>query len=574
MSCPTQDELRHWVFGRIHDAQIDAISNHLSDCDNCTQFVERLDGETDELICLARSADSGAAVSNSFERMMQDVAPLMNRAQELDKVLDAGQIRDYQLLEPLGRGGMGAVYRAMHTRLKREVAVKLLLPRRAGSVAAVEHFQREMEAVGRLDHPNIVRALDAGEHEEVPYLVMELVSGRDAQAIVDENGPMDVADACEIVRQAAMGLQYAHEQGIVHRDVKPSNLMLADDGNVLVMDLGLARLQSELVDPTQDPMVLGSYSYMAPEQLENSETATPSSDVYGLGGSLYFLLGGQPPHLGRPTERDRMFEDRLAAKMAPIETLRTGLPSRLVSTLGRMLDTDPASRISSASDVAKLLAPFTRGANLSQSRGSHGRLLNRLFWPAVVAAVGTLFCVAIFFHFRFMPSVADEMQHWLESPVKEVTYRLDVVSEGRSAIVSVCPGEEIAVRIQNESGGWRESRGWDLLELRLEHEDAFALYQRYWPDVNERDVFPHDGQEAPMGLRSLSLVKRSESGRLMVESRDDVRSLRLLELANGEVLVAESIANGAVTEYRFDSIADMDAAFDELAALIDGHCEE
>ena len=184
---------------------------------------------------------------------------------------------------------MGTVYKALHTRLKRLVALKLLPEHRTQNPEALARFQREMEAVGQLDHPHLVRAHDAGEAEGQHYLVMEFLDGIDLAHLVRRTGPFLVADACEAVRQAAMGLQHAHEHGLVHRDVKPSNLMLSTDGMVKVLDLGLARLCPETPveeDVTASGQVMGSADYMAPEQCLDARDVDGRADIYSLGGTL------------------------------------------------------------------------------------------------------------------------------------------------------------------------------------------------------------------------------------------------------------------------------------------------
>jgi serine/threonine protein kinase len=197
-------------------------------------------------------------------------------------------VREYKLLAELGKGGMGTVYRALHTKLDREVALKILPAERTKDPEAVDRFQREMKAVGKLEHPHIVRATDAGEQDGTHFLVMEYVEGLDLSELVQVIGPLPVADACEVIRQAAVGLQAAHEHGMVHRDIKPSNLMLAANGRVKILDLGLALLDPQRGDVddegggrdlTSDGQIMGTFDYMAPEQAGDSHGVDIRADI-------------------------------------------------------------------------------------------------------------------------------------------------------------------------------------------------------------------------------------------------------------------------------------------------------
>ncbi len=212
-----------------------------------------------------------------------------------------GRLRDYQLLEEIGEGGMGTVYRALHTELEKIVALKVLPTEQTKDERAVNRFKREMKAVGKVDHPNIVRATDAGEVDGTHFLVMEYVEGIDLSKLVKRVGPVPIADACELVRQAAIGLQHAHEHGLVHRDVKPSNLILAKNGQTKVLDLGLARLHGQNAPQenlTSTHQMMGTVDYMAPEQFENAHGVDIRADIYGLGCTLYKLLTGHAPYSG------------------------------------------------------------------------------------------------------------------------------------------------------------------------------------------------------------------------------------------------------------------------------------
>ena len=278
------------------------------------------------------------------------------------------QIGQYQLLEKLGRGSMGAVYKGLHTKLKRPVAVKLLPFYRQRSPSAVSRFHREMEAVGRLDHPNIVRAYDAGEADGQFFLVMEFVDGANVSSLVRAGGPLEIADACEIVRQAAIGLQHAHQHGLVHRDVKPSNLMLAKSGVVKVLDLGLARFQAEggEGEATASGQIIGSPDYMAPEQGSNPREADARADVYALGCTLYFLLAGMPPFGSK--RHDTLVQKVMAhanEDAVPAQQLRPDVPNEVAAILDKMMAKDPAGRCSTA-EVVQLLTPFCAGNDLAQ----------------------------------------------------------------------------------------------------------------------------------------------------------------------------------------------------------------
>ena len=194
---------------------------------------------------------------------------------------------------------MGAVYRAEHRLMDRPVALKVIRGDLLGNEAMVERFRREVKSAARLaSHPNIVAAYDAEQAGETHMLVMEFIEGTDLARLVDRRGPLPVGEACEYARQAALGLQHAFEDGMVHRDIKPQNLMRTTRGQVKILDFGLARFASEVTSQagmTAEGMVLGSADYIAPEQIDDPHAADIRADLYSLGCTLYFLLSGRPP---------------------------------------------------------------------------------------------------------------------------------------------------------------------------------------------------------------------------------------------------------------------------------------
>lgn len=292
-----------------------------------------------------------------------------SRAVTAEFELPVRELGEYRLMEKLGEGGMGAVYKGMHTKLGREVAVKVLTTARLGSEKAVARFEREMLAVGRLDHPNIVRAYDAREIEGARFLVMELVDGLDLTGALRHAGPLPVADACEVIRQAALGLQCAHENQLVHRDIKPGNLMLTSTGQVKILDLGLARFEAGRPgeEMTSTGMALGTLDDMAPEQASDEHHIDIRADIYSLGCTLYKLLAGRAP-FDQPRYAGVMEKVVAHAKHSPpaISRFRRDVPKEVVAILNRMMAKDPARRFQTPAEAADAVGPFCIGANLAR----------------------------------------------------------------------------------------------------------------------------------------------------------------------------------------------------------------
>jgi tRNA A-37 threonylcarbamoyl transferase component Bud32 len=272
-------------------------------------------------------------------------------------------IAGYEIQGELGRGGMGVVYKARHVRLDRTVAIKLINRDRLLRDDAVLRFQREARTAARLAHPNIVSVYDASEVEGLHFLVMEYVEGVDLAHLVRQSGALPVAQACEFIRQAALGLQHAHERGMAHRDIKPQNLMLTPGGRVKILDFGLARFVTETPSSeeglTPSGVIMGTPDYIAPEQARNARQADSRADIYSLGCALYHLLAGKVPFPdGTTTEK---LVAHLERAPVALPTLRADLPAGLERVLARMMAKDPAKRYQTPHDVVLALAPYTQG---------------------------------------------------------------------------------------------------------------------------------------------------------------------------------------------------------------------
>lgn len=377
-ACPTRDELAAFARSELRDEQADTVAAHIADCPTCATVIDEL-SQSDQLL-------------EPLRRHRRDVGELLSEEsfQRASRHLDAGDqavagggaevasgdfpesVGPYRLLNFVGRGGMGNVYRALHTELDKIVALKLLPDGRDAGTAAEARFQRESKAAGRLSHPNVVTAFDAGEANSRRYLAMEFVDGVTFAELVEHVGPLGVSDACEMVRQAALGLEYIHQQGIVHRDVKPSNLMLTRDG-VKLLDLGLA-LSGSVAQTDAGHCgegFLGTVAYMAPEQFLDSDSVDRRADVFSLGATLAVLLCGQTPQFNADTGTGAT--EPVCLEEWAVNTLvetRPDIPPELLNLLQRMMASIPAERTATCAEASESLQPFTQRSDLRRLSSS------------------------------------------------------------------------------------------------------------------------------------------------------------------------------------------------------------
>ena len=265
----------------------------------------------------------------------------------------------YKLLGHIGTGGMSSVYLAEHTRLHDRRAIKVLPKARVKDASYLARFQLEAKAIASLNHPNIVLAYDIDNEGDVHYIVMEYVDGIDLQMLVKRDGPLDPSTAAELIAQSARGLEHAHSKGVIHRDVKPANLLIDQDGVVRLLDMGLALVSAddqESLTVANNENVLGTADYLAPEQALNSHTVDHRADIYGLGCTLYFLLTGKPPF------SDGTLAQRIAKHQTEmpksIRQVRPNVPGELEGICVKMIQKEAKYRYQTAADVAQVLEKF------------------------------------------------------------------------------------------------------------------------------------------------------------------------------------------------------------------------
>jgi serine/threonine protein kinase len=271
-------------------------------------------------------------------------------------------IGKYKVLERLGQGGMGSVFLCEHKLMRRRVAVKVLPTAKAEDPSSLERFYREARAVAALDHPNIVRAYDIDQDDNLHFLVMEYVDGASLQEIVKKVGPLDVLRTCHYMRQAALGLAHAHETaGLVHRDIKPGNILVDRNGVVKILDMGLARFfhdEEDILTKKYDENVLGTADYLAPEQALDSHGVDIRADIYSLGATFYFCLTSKTPFSDGTVAQKLIWHQTRQPK--PIRSIRPEVPEEVAAIVEKMMAKEAAQRNQTPQEVMAALEPWTQ----------------------------------------------------------------------------------------------------------------------------------------------------------------------------------------------------------------------
>ena len=393
---PTPRQLAAFALGKLTPESRGRMQEHLAGCATCSTFLSKTPRDT--LVTLLRQAAAGIPASEQSTPGVRDsstisglpqggrpAAPSEPAARPVVKgpagdaqsrpapakkspVLDdiPQPLREqtkYRIIRLIGRGGMGLVYEAYHERMDRRVALKIIDSPLLKHPEALKRFDQEVRAAANFDHPNLARAYDADEFGAIHVLVMEFVAGKSLDKILAKSGPMSVRQGCDCIYQAALGLQHALERGMVHRDLKPQNLMLTPEGRVKILDFGLAKLNREGRPGeglTRENALMGTPHYLAPEQALDAAKADIRADIYSLGCTLYCLLAGSPPFDGDTEMKVLLAHQHDVPRR--LSEVHPDVPQALSDLVARMLAKNPADRPQTPAEVAQTLLPLAKGS--------------------------------------------------------------------------------------------------------------------------------------------------------------------------------------------------------------------
>jgi serine/threonine protein kinase len=385
---PTDQTLQSYGLGKLDDVSSQSVSKHLEGCESCQRRVADL--SSDSFLGRLRGVQgrpdpSGPVVSSLAGLSMLD-AGSSSPGPPATSTLPPGlaEHSDYEVVRELGHGGMGTVYLALNRLMGRHEVLKVVNSHLVKRSGVLDRFLGEIRNAARLHHTNIVTAYSAVRIGESIVFAMEYVEGLDLAKLVKAKGRLPVANACNYTHQAALGLQHAHELGMVHRDIKPSNLMLAKQGNravIKVLDFGLAKIKSEgAVDGglTHEGQMLGTPDYISPEQIRDARGADIRADIYSLGCTLYSLLTGGPPF--QATSLYEILQAHHSMDALPLNLARPEVPVELAVVVSKMMAKEPERRFQEPKEVAQALNPFFKAGGIRRAgskpdvsqAGNHG----------------------------------------------------------------------------------------------------------------------------------------------------------------------------------------------------------
>lgn len=459
------------------------------------------------------SADS-MTNSETLSHIGEPPTPLRLPAEETIDHGDASPmpltLGEYAVLEKLGAGGMGEVYLAEHQRLKRRVALKTIRLDKQSSKLTLARFEREIRAAGQLDSPHLVAARDASEQDGVVYLVLEYVEGDDLSEYVKKHGPLSPVEACELTRQAAIGLQHLHEKGMVHRDIKPSNLRRTPEGQLKVLDLGLARWQAHQESEeslTGRGSYMGTPDYMAPEQIDAVSEVDIRADLYGLGGVLYFLLTAHAPFANVKGLQQKLTA-HLTKGPKPMTDYRPDIPGTVIDLVDQLLAKKPEERFTTPEELVEKLEQLITELKTGEAKPADlGKGKRRRIPAAMMLGVGLVAAgiVAVLLISSF--NKKDESQHIVNRDKKLIggtgqqtvpPKKLKILVKGIIALHrEVVEGKNDYKRGELGKKSFVTHNG-DGLDIEFQlTAPAYCYIIAYYPNGQECLAFPENENEAP-----------------------------------------------------------------------------
>ncbi|MEM8667076.1 MAG: protein kinase [Planctomycetota bacterium] len=473
---PSPAELHAYGIGQLSPEESDVIEQHISKCEPCCETIADL-SSSDTFVELLKEAEQ-----LSVSQPSDDVADEIESSSQTQGIpIPLKEHPRYELIGLIGRGGMGNVYEARHRKMERTVALKVLSREFLRKTEAVDRFHREVKTAAHLSHPNIVTAHDADNAGDYHFMVMEYVDGVDLSRVIRDRGALPVCEACNYIHQAAIGLQYAHEQGMVHRDIKPHNLMLTENGTVKILDFGLASLTPEAASSGQSSSIqsewtvagaiMGTPDFISPEQAEDARQADVRSDIYSLGATFYHLLAGRPPF----DDRSVMNKLKSHAKAEPerLDHLCDEVPVELADIVARMMAKHPDDRFQTAAEVATAMGPFLDTTQTLQQRPltkvKPNQQRHRLLTPAVATLLVAAIVAGVVFYLQtgkgtIRVALMDES---LEAVIQDETIEIAdgekelEISAGRQQLVIRQKGSDIEF-VTDQFRIWRND------EIKLE----------------------------------------------------------------------------------------------------------
>jgi serine/threonine-protein kinase len=547
ISCPEASELRELLDGILVEPRKSEMSGHLESCADCQRRLESLVAGRESWTGVASQLQQEeSAASPALKQAVAELAQSATRTATTDtppasddQSLDfldpprepghLGRLSHYEILEVIGRGGMGIVLKAFDEALHRVVAVKVMAPQLATSATARQRFIREVQAAAAVRDEHVVAIHAVDEDKGLPFFVMEYIGGQSLQERLDRSGPLEIKEILRIGMQAARGLAAAHAQGLIHRDVKPANILLENGvQRVKITDFGLARAADD-ASLTQSGVVAGTPQYMAPEQAE-SRTLDHRADLFSLGSVLYTICTGRAPF--RASSPMAVLKRVCDDTPRPVQEVNADIPDWLAGIVVRLHAKDPARRYQSASEVADVLSKHL-AHNQQPDLPPRQPPAKRSHWGRRLAAAAAMLGVIALSVYFFGPTLT----HFLKQHGTAVTGRADKSGQWdplSNVAKSFGPDDIIITQenVKQEDGGWRIENNEEIVGANAKH---VRLYELRGPFPNDGELLFRAKMKTKAGMKVNEKVVDAITAGLYMLFRSETLAVGTTDWANYEV---------------------------------------